>query len=563
MKRILSVIIATLMLLALLAGCESGSSTNQSSTASAPAASTASAPAASTDSATEAKVLRTNGGPVEFFDQPWLNPGFMFDNKVIYDTLITCDTNKTPTRGILAESYAMNDNVLTFKLRDGVTWHDGEPFTADDVKWSIEYSMKVGVLNGMISGAFQCIEGAPAYVDGTADEISGIVVDGNTVTITMASESSDTLLAFSQFAIMPKHLLADVDPAKFQQDSFFQSPIGTGPFKVKEVTIGNYCILEPNENYWDGVADYEIYCYASAGDSDANLQTNVLAGNYDYAFVKQYDSIKSLKAANADINIDTVSTYYTRMFLLNQFPKKGQTTSPLADVRVRQAIAYAIDNVSICENIFEGAAQPADSLVPNIETKASGLNDYAYNPEKAKSLLKEAGWDSNTTLVCSYYYTDQQTVDLMAILQQQLSNVGIKMELQLVTGDLLKALWSKPADMVNGPSAVDWDMCYCAKSAASLYEYYSMFVADGSVNAFFPYNKEFEEMITAIQTSDSAAQQKALQAIEKWENENEISVPLYYQPVWVLSSDAVKANVDTWGDPQWRWDWNVQNWDVA
>ena len=75
MKRILSVIIATLMLLALLAGCESGSSTNQSSTAS--------APAASTDSATEAKVLRTNGGPVEFFDQPWLNPGFMFDNKVI------------------------------------------------------------------------------------------------------------------------------------------------------------------------------------------------------------------------------------------------------------------------------------------------------------------------------------------------------------------------------------------------------------------------------------------------------------------------------------------------
>ena len=83
MKRILSVIIATLMLLALLAGCESGSSTNQSSTASAPAASTASAPAASTDSATEAKVLRTNGGPVEFFDQPWLNPGFMFDNKVI------------------------------------------------------------------------------------------------------------------------------------------------------------------------------------------------------------------------------------------------------------------------------------------------------------------------------------------------------------------------------------------------------------------------------------------------------------------------------------------------
>lgn len=563
MKKALSIILAVLMLCGIFAGCG-----QQDTQATEPPAATegevAQQPAETEGtSGDEVKVLRTNGGPVEFFDSPWLNPGFMFNNKVIYDTLITCDANKTPTDGVLAESYSMDGNTQTFVLREGVTWHDGEPFTAEDVKFSIERSLQTGLLNSMISGVFYCIEGTNEFMDGTADEISGVAIDGNTVTITMASDSSDTLLAFSQFAIVPKHLLEDVDPAQWQQSEFFQNPVGTGPFKVKEVSIGNYCILEPNENYFDGVADFEIYCYASAGDSDANLVTNALAGNYDYAFIKQYDDVKSLRAANAAVNIDTVSTYYTRFFLLNQFDKADGTTSPFADVRVRQAVAYAIDAAAICESIFEGAAQPADSLVPNIETKLEGLNDYGYNPEKAKELLDEAGWDSSRTLICAYYYTDQQTVDLMAILQQQLGAVGINIEPKLITGDINTYLWTRPSDKENGPSAVEWDILYAAKAAASLYEYYSMFSIESSINSHYPYNEETENMINAIKTSDPEAQLKALHTIEQYENDNLLCVPLYYQPVWVISSDAVRANVDVWGDPQWRWDWNVQNWEIG
>lgn len=561
MKRAISIILAVLMLCSLFAGCAQQEVKENNSPAVSQGEGTNQP--ANTEDEGEIKVLRTNGGPVEFFDSPWLNPGFMFDNKVIYDTLITCDANKTPTDGVLAESYSMKDNVLTFVLREGVTWHDGKPFTAEDVKFSIQCSLKTGLLNSMISGAFNCIQGAKEYVDGTADEISGVAIDGNTVTITMASDSADTLLAFTQFAILPEHLLGDADTAQFQQNSFFQNPVGTGPFKVKEVSIGNYCILEPNANYFDGVADFEIYCYASAGDSDANLVTNALAGNYDYAFIKQFSDVKSLRAADAKINMDTVNTLYTRMFLLNQYPKADGSKSPFADVRVRQAMAYAIDKTAICENIFEGAAQPADCLIPNIETKVKGLEPYSYNPEKAKQLLAEAGWDEEQSLICAYYYTDQQTSDLMAILQQQLGAVGIKLEPKLVTGDINGYLWTRPDDKENGPSAVEWDICYCAKSAASLYEYYSMFSTESSINAYFPYDEKVEDMIAAIKTSDTEAQLKALHTVEKYENENAICVPLYYQPVWVISSDAVRDNVEVWGDPQWRWDWNVQNWNIG
>lgn len=303
-------------------------------------------------------------------------------------------------------------------MRDGVTWHDGTALTAEDVKWSIEYSMNTGVLNSVFQDTFKAIEGADAYLAGEADEISGIVIDGSNVTITFTKVAQDALLTFSQFAILPKHLLADVDPLQLQQSEYFQSPIGSGPFKVGEVQMGNYCVLEPFEGYYDGVATFNIQCSSNAPDADPNLVTNAEAGKVDYAYSKTYTDAQSL-ADSEVVTVETVDVKYTRLFWANKFPKADGSESPLADERVRQAIAYAIDMDSICEGLFEGATIPANTLAPNSDSKATGLNDYKYDPDKAKELLEEAGWDSSTVLKVFYYYTDQQTVDLMAIIQQQ------------------------------------------------------------------------------------------------------------------------------------------------
>ncbi|HBT50753.1 MAG TPA: ABC transporter substrate-binding protein, partial [Petrotoga sp.] len=150
------------------------------------------------------------------------------------------------------------------------------------------------------------------------------------------------------------------------------------------------------------------------------------------------------------------------------FSNIGFSTTRLADPRVRQAIAYAIDMDTICETLLEGKATPSVSLTPNPEYRAPGLNNYEYNPSKAKELLQEAGWDSNYVLDVVYYYGDQLTVDLMTVIQAYLADVGIKMEFRKLEGDLTTLLWTPPADPIKGPSAVDWDLAYAGISALTL-----------------------------------------------------------------------------------------------
>lgn len=516
-------------------------------------------------SAEGTKTLYTNTGPLEFYTHPWFNPGQYVTQKVLWDTLIEGDANMNPVGPKLAKEYSFNEagDVLTFVMRDDITWHDGEPITADDVKWSIEYSIKTGVVNTVFQGTFRAIEGGEAYFNGEADEISGIKVDGNTLEITFASVAPDALLTFCQFPPLPKHLLEDDDPALFQQNEYFQSPIGSGPFKVKETKIGSYCVLTPYEGYYNGVADFDIYCSASSAEADENLTVNAMAGEVDYAYTKTYTDVQALRDVEG-LTVHTVDVKYTRLFWVNKFPKKDGTPSPLADVRVRQAIAYAIDMDAVCESIFEGATMPADSMTPNGGSKVEGLNPYSYDPEKAKALLEEAGWDPNTELDVVYYYTDQQTVDLMAIIQHYLSEVGIKMSARLITGDTDSQLWTKPADVVNGPREVDWDMAYAAVSAMSLHEYYDRLHSTAAVNSHTPKDDQLDALIDATNASmDADEQLAAFFELQKYENENLPEIPLYYQPVWVVTSEKladVFAGFELIGNPQFHWNWGIQNW---
>lgn len=195
-------------------------------------------------------VMYTNGGPEEFFWYPLVNPGYMISTELIFDKLINADPSLSPTDGMLAESYTVSEDSksIEFVLRDGLTWHDGEPLTGDDVKFTLELMLKAPGTNAVASGVLKAITGAQAYIDGTADEVEGIVVDGNKITVNFDAVSADALLVFSQWPILPKHLLGDADPTTLQQNAFWQKPIGSGPFKVGEVVMNNYATLER----WDG-----------------------------------------------------------------------------------------------------------------------------------------------------------------------------------------------------------------------------------------------------------------------------------------------------------------------
>ncbi|NLJ91214.1 MAG: ABC transporter substrate-binding protein [Clostridiales bacterium] len=509
-------------------------------------------------------VLYANGGPEEFFETPWLNPGSYMYNKVLYSRLIWADENLSPIsgEGDLAKSYEMSDDgkTLTFTLRDNIKWHDGEPITAEEIGWNIEYALQTTILNSVFNETFKAIEGAQVFIDGDADSISGIVAEGNTLTITFEKVAPDALLTFTQFAPLPKKYLENTDPVKLQQSEFFQSPIGSGPFMVDEVKMNNYTTLKPFEDYYGGVADFTIHLNPSAGDSDPNLVTNAKAGKLDYAYTKSIADVKALEGSDG-ISVEKVDVRYTRLFYMNKFDKADGTPSPLADQRVRQAIAYAINVDAICSGLFQGAATPANSLTPDGPDKVDGLNDYEFNPEKAKELLKEANWDENTEIKVFYYYTDQQTQDLMAVVQQYLADVGIKIVPQLVEGDLATILWAAPEDPVNGPSAVEWDMCYAANAALSLHEYYDRYQTGYAINSHTPSDSKLDELIAATNASvDAQVQKEAFFELQKYENETLFTLPLYYQPIFVVKSDKIAKGLETLGNPQFNYKWDIQNW---
>lgn len=511
--------------------------------------------------------LYTNGGPEEFFEAPWLNPGTFVYNKVLYDRLIFSDENLDPIpgEGQLAKSYEMSEDGLNLKftLRENVFWHDGEPITPQDIKWSIEYSLKTTVINNVFANTFKAIEGATEYLDGKADDISGITIDGNNIDIKFEKLAPDALLTFTQFAPLPEKHLKDVDPVQFQQSEFFRNPIGSGPFKVEEVKMGNYTTLAGFDKYWDGAPTYKMHLNPSAGDSDPNLVTNAKGGLLDYSYTKNIADVKSLDGVEG-INVDKVDVRYTRLFFANKFPKKDGSEAPLADKKVRQAIMYALDMDEILDGIFDGAAEKANSLTPDGVDKVEGLNNYDYDPEKAKKLLEEANWDPNTELDVVYYYDDQQTVDLMSIIQNYLSQVGIKMKFRLVEGDLATLLWSLPEDPVNGPSAVDFDLCYGATAALSMHEYYDRYQTGAALNSHTPGTEELDKLIEATnKTIDAQEQREAFFNLQKYENEELFVLPLYYQPIYVITSDKIQGMPEKLGNPQFNYKWDIHKWTLA
>ena len=565
LKKIFSLGLAAAMTASLLAGCGSGNPASSTTAATAGGQAETTAAPAEPAAAGDSGVLYSNGGPTEFFETPWLNPGTYMYNKTLYAHLIFADENLAPVsgEGDLAKSYEMSDDGMTlaFELRDNIFWHDGEAITADDIQWSIEYALKTTVLNSVFRSTFEALKGAAAYEDGSAEHIEGIAVDGNKITLTFEKVAPDALLTFTQFAPLPKKYLADTDPISLQQAKYFQSPIGSGPFMVDEVQMNNYTTLKPFDKYYGGTANFTIHLNPSAGDSDANFVTNAKAGKLDYAYTKNIADVKALEGTPG-LTIDTVNVRYTRLLYLNKFDKKDGKKAPLADERVRQAIAYALDMKSILDGVFEGAALPANSLTPDGADKVDGLNNYDYNPEKAKELLKEANWDPNTELDVVYYYTDQMTQDLMAIIQQYLAEVGIKMNARLVEGDLATILWKAPEDPVNGPSAVDWDMCYAANAALSLHEYYDRYQTGYSINSHTPSDPKLDELIAATNSSvDAEVQRKAFFELQKYENETVFELPLYYQPIFLLQSDKIVKGAKL-GNPQFNYNWDIQNWEI-
>ncbi len=349
------------------------------------------APSASgeTESAPTAAPQRSAGGAIirgDFADAESLNPILFTDNasdivcQMMYNALVQVNPDDTTVMPDLAERWEVSDDNLTFTyyLRKDVTWHDGEPFTAHDVKFTYE-----AILNPEINSPRRA-----DFVDLLSPE-NIVVVDDHTIRFTLNRIDASWLCCKDIYGILPKHILGDLTPAEFNAAAFNTSePVGTGPYMFHEWVKDDHVALVSNPNYFDGAPQPE-YWYYKVVENETVAFAQLQTGEVDYAVVSAalWEQAQQVEHLDCTSYPRFAFTFYT----YNLDPEK---TPLFLDVRTRQALLYALDREAMVDSIVFGLGDVAHSTVPPVSWAHNPDNEpvYPYDPERAKKLLDEAGW---------------------------------------------------------------------------------------------------------------------------------------------------------------------------
>jgi len=367
---------------------------------------------------------------------PTYNPPFIDEGNgfwvFVYDTLIGVTPDLKPEIPLLAESWQISEDqkTVTLKLRKGVKFHDGTIFAAKDVKASIELITHPKVANRNVNflPPFQTLVGYENFSSGKASHIEGIqVIDDYTVKFIFAKPNGTFLLGLSIVPIMPAEKIKNLDPMKIAGDEYFKKPIGTGPYKLVEIKEGEYYKFEAFDEYWRGKPKIK-YAYIR------QIDPILAASKGDVDFLCTY-SIDVVNAAKQNGSYDILKASPTRLQVFRFFID----AAPFNDIRFRRALIYAIDFKAIIERFYGGyAKQMSTFMIPGYwENKT--LPVYEYDPERAKKLVKESGYDGRE-LELLYYYTDLTTPQIMTAIQYYWKQIGVNVKIRYVDAPTATAL---------------------------------------------------------------------------------------------------------------------------
>ncbi|QPC80526.1 ABC transporter substrate-binding protein [Phototrophicus methaneseepsis] len=322
---------------------------------------------------------------------------------------------------MLAESYETADNgkIWTFNLRHDVLWHDGEAFNADDVIFSFNAYVNPTIGSRRHVWANQIL-GYQAVRDGEADTLEGVrKIDDYTVEVELTEASPIWLkIRGIYFVMLPEHILGQMPEAEVLTSDFWLNRVGTGPFMWTEYVPDQYIKLTKNENYYLGTPQLDeviLQMYADASTMLADLESGALDTTWYEGDVFSPEDAKRIDELDGIdvVNMDKGSPAFLRL-----------NHEMFSDVRVRQAIRYALDINLLMDTIYFEGGQPAYTMFTQDWAIPGDLNTYEYDPDKARELLAEAGWDSSQEVELSYRGSGF-TTDLMTVIQQFLADVGM------------------------------------------------------------------------------------------------------------------------------------------
>ncbi|MBO6540354.1 MAG: ABC transporter substrate-binding protein [Rhizobiaceae bacterium] len=295
----------------------------------------------------------------------------------VYDGLTRYKDGTLEVEPSLAESWEISDDgkTYTFKLRSGVTFHDGTPFNAEAVKFNFDRMLKEDHPYHD-TGPFPL-----SFFFSSVQEVTA--VDDMTVEFTL----SESYAPFLSNLAYPTGLI--VSPAAVMENGkdFGRNPVGTGAFKFEAWEANARVVVTRNEDYWDGAAPQEALIFRPITDTNTRI-AEMLSGGLDIMVEVPPDSLQQFRGDDA-FQVYEQAGPHVWFLILNA--KEG----PFADKKVRQAANYAINKQALVENILQGTAEVAAGPTPPAFAWAynESLEPYSYDPEKAKSLLQEAGYD--------------------------------------------------------------------------------------------------------------------------------------------------------------------------
>ena len=384
----------------------------------------------------------------------------------------------------LAQSWSFGADSLsiTFRLREGLRWHDGQPVTAEDIRftWQRQSDPRTAWASRSIKDRIVDVE----------------VVDNRTATFHFAQQYRYQLHDANDGVVLPKHILESIPPDSMRSAEFSRNPVGTGPFRFSRWVSGQYIELARNRDYYiKGRPFLERVAYRVVPDM-TNLANQLKAGEIDCLESLPIDILDDLRKDYPEIRI------YQYMSRGMTFVVWNLEKDLFADRELRRAFAMAINAEEIIETLLAGMARIADSpMHPMLWAYDPDGSRIPYNPEEALAILNRLGWtDSDNDGVLDrdgrpleFSMTTNQgvqlRVDIMTMVQEYLRHIGVKVNARVLE-------WNAFMDGVVGG---DFDSCVLGWRVGTRVDLTSFWHSEATppngFNAARYKNREVDELI--------------------------------------------------------------------
>ena len=549
-NRILSLLLAGVMALGLTACGASNAGTAADETGSA----AVSPEGASTDTAASGEKIINVGvtNTLGSLNPLLLNGGEInkYATGLMFLPLMELDADLN-FEGMLADSITTEDNKnFIVHIDDAATWSDGTPVTADDVVYTaLRLASPVIGNTAMMYYVFEGV-GDDGFVEEGAESIDGIQkVDDKTVQFTTKEEMPITTFenSYARYLLtLPKHVIEQYSEEELSTADWFNHPdVVSGPFIVTDFDVDHYISYEANKDYWKGapkidklnikiVDGSQLYAGLQSGEIDITQQTMSDIPQEDYESVEALD------------NVDVVyGSPVTNQSVFIQ-------TKNVPDVKVRQAMLYAIDRQQILEELLNGHGEIVDGFLSSASPfYDDSLTPVSYDPEKAKALLEEAGWDGSQTIRFYVNSGDSTFVNAASIIAAEWAAVGIKAEIQTVDF----------ATLMSVAGTEDYDVLAVQYTYAPVDPYPDVAWLLGGEGSWTGYSDDtLNDALTKSQlTSDPEETKELFSVVDKKVQED---VPMF--SAYVISAQGAVSKRITGATPSVYGFFNdVQNWDVV